>query len=1268
MDFYYEVLDDKKFQKLCQALIVAQYPNTQCFPVGQPDGGRDAVYFHSNSNQNEFTVFQVKFSRSPDNKTERDVIETFIRSESEKIKELIQRGATSYVLMTNVKGTAHPGSGSIDKATKALADLFNIPVQVWWRDDLDRRLENEESIKWSYPEILKATDVLPLLIQNSQNSEDTQATRAIKGYMTAQYNTDRNVKFKQVELQHSLTDLFVDLPLSRKRPQIERNRRDRFPVEGLSDIGAYIRQLDFDEDYEFESENPFAHSGLAAAFLLKMPLVEGVTRFVVEGAPGQGKSTATQFLCQVNRLRFLKKKFELASVDDLHKTVPIRVPFRVDLRDYANWVTNYNSSANAAASTPTQGNRSLESFLANQVESESGGLRITADELLQFFVRYHSVIVLDGFDEVADIETRECIVEEICVAAERWDTHVKPCAKSMQIIVTSRPAAFASSPGFPEDDWIYLQLEDLRGDNIKAYKDKWIKAQRLSEEDGDLVSSTLNNKLEQPHLRDLARNPMQLAILLHLIHVQGVALPEKRTTLYEEYMKLFFNREAEKSKVVRDHRELLLSIHGVLAWVLHTQAEGGAGSGSITRDALHRKVKTYLETEEHDPDLAEELLQGTVERVGALVSRIEGTFEFEVQPLREYFAALYLYKTAPYSPPGRTRKGTRPERFQAIARSLYWTNVTRFFCGFYDVGELDGLVEGLIELGQQDGHNLINRPRRLAMMLLSDQVFSQTPKTMKRLVAFVVEEPGFHRLASAVMTEFRGDMGLPAKAGGKELFEACEKKLTEEDNPSRRKILRAVMAANASREKLKSTWKSRFENGLMECKPLHEAKDFGIANQFAPEEIAKITNDDMYSRLRWLILSNHYKYIVENSELYKLAKKAFFDDELELLLPWRHSTDSVTVLEVLTNFLRSYHLATLYSEIETDITAHAVLGRRYGYFSANNRLFEQLKQQDREGVGDSLESFTLFVLDLLGRNVKDWQQKLDPWSELVDRGFDEAPANHLMLQIAIIATASRAERGSAIWNEDGFAATKGLVHRLFFARHKCGDVSWWRTELAKIKNETISQCLAILLSWGTPDLITALKTDIDSLIKELSSHNWSHLCSMANMASMARREYNIDFPENRVGISEDWFNAAGTLSSRMAFILINRVDDQETTCRLSRKYFASYDGNDAQILRGAFQTELFGPDEYIVDWDYVCRLSKHAHKIGVRAFFPHYYGPQPLRKVPEEVAKAVLSDSENHSRQLVVMCEQNYATKVEQLTAKVSQVAEVEGWDVFQDK
>ena len=468
-----------------------------------------------------------------------------------------------------------------------------------------------------------------------------------------------------------------------------------------------------------------------------MPLVRGVSRFVLEGAPGQGKSTVTQFLCQLNRLRLLMKDSELTPVDANHKQGPIRTPFRVDLRDYAAWVNGRHPfSKKPDLPVPPEGRRSLESFVAMQVSWHSGTLDINEDQLLHFLERSHSVIVLDGFDEVADITTRTTLVEEICRASARLAAH----CQSLQMIVTSRPAAFANSPGFPETDWAHLYLKNLRTPNILAYKEKWLHVQRLDSAEADMVSATLEQKLEQPHLRDLARNPMQLAILLHLIHEQGPALPEKRTTLYEEYMKLFLNREAEKSAVVRDRRELLLSIHGLLAWVLQIQVENGSGSGSMARSELREHVVAYLAREEHPPHLADTLLAGTVERVGALVSRVEGTFEFEVQPLREYFAARYLYKTSPYSPPGRPRGGTWPDRFDALARNPYWTNVTRFFCGFCDFGELGTLVDGLLHLGGQPGHNLINRPQQLAMMLLGDHVFSQSPRAMKRLLNHIVQD------------------------------------------------------------------------------------------------------------------------------------------------------------------------------------------------------------------------------------------------------------------------------------------------------------------------------------------------------------------------------------------------------------------------------------------------------------------------------------------------------------------------------------------------
>jgi hypothetical protein len=67
-------------------------------------------------------------------------------------------------------------------------------------------------------------------------------------------------------------------------------------------------------------------------------------------------------------------------------------------------------------------------------------------------------------------------------------------------------------------------------------------------------------------------------------------------------------------------------------------------------------LREYLRQENQEEGLVDDLFNGMSERVGALVRRIQGTFEFDVQPLREYFAARYLYDTAPYSPAGAERK------------------------------------------------------------------------------------------------------------------------------------------------------------------------------------------------------------------------------------------------------------------------------------------------------------------------------------------------------------------------------------------------------------------------------------------------------------------------------------------------------------------------------------------------------------------------------------------------------------------------------------
>src|SRR5918992_3790314 len=119
----------------------------------------------------------------------------------------------------------------------------------------------------------------------------------------------------------------------------------------------------------------------------------------------------------------------------------------------------------------------------------------------------------------------------------------------------------------------------------------------------------LGEKMDIPYLRDLARNPMQLTILLSLIHRLGAALPEKRTSLYDAYVDLFFSRESAKSLIVRKHIDLLKDIHRYLAWELHSAAEGGGkrAGGRIGADDLKALLQTYLRRERHSTEIVEDI-------------------------------------------------------------------------------------------------------------------------------------------------------------------------------------------------------------------------------------------------------------------------------------------------------------------------------------------------------------------------------------------------------------------------------------------------------------------------------------------------------------------------------------------------------------------------------------------------------------------------------------------------------------------------------------
>src|SRR6266550_1255445 len=97
MPYHFEELGDERFQQLCQAILTCAFPNVQCLPVSQPDGGRDAFLrrpvkeaSHLKEEARGFIVYQVKYVRDPQSRDARDEVEQVIRSEKRKVENLVR--------------------------------------------------------------------------------------------------------------------------------------------------------------------------------------------------------------------------------------------------------------------------------------------------------------------------------------------------------------------------------------------------------------------------------------------------------------------------------------------------------------------------------------------------------------------------------------------------------------------------------------------------------------------------------------------------------------------------------------------------------------------------------------------------------------------------------------------------------------------------------------------------------------------------------------------------------------------------------------------------------------------------------------------------------------------------------------------------------------------------------------------------------------------------------------------------------------------------
>ncbi|WP_143707925.1 NACHT domain-containing protein [Gordonia terrae] len=1184
----------------------------QHFPVGQPDGGRDAL------DRETQTVIQIKHMRTDSGQDTAAWLIEALNGELPKIRRLIDRGVQRYVMVTNARGSAHLGVGQIDRVQEWLAANVDVPATCLWRDDLDRRLDSASmGLKLKYCELLRLQDGLDLILGRllAPATKDRQMP-ILRAFVSAQHRDEKTLKFKQVNLSNDLLKLFIDVPVGLSESVFAHGPDGEIRH---SELAKYLISTYFLANSDGgngrisvrrRTSDGSIGGPIGAAEFLMGPVAQEELRFVViEGGPGQGKSTLAQYMCQVNRARFLGLADEMQRVDTRYRNTAFRLPIKVDLRDLAQFVAGKNPFPQAAEYA---GARTVDAFLGYLISYKSGGAAFGADEVRELFGSMPVLVFLDGLDEVADLDTRSELVDQIGESIARWNAN----NNDIQVVITSRPSIFGESPNMEGVGCHRLILQDIDRPLVLSFAKRWSTASNLSEMESGEVQSILTEKLRHSHIRELTRNPMQLTILLSLIHQIGHSLPDQRTDLYSRYIDLFLAREAEKSAAVRRHRDILLDFVQYLAWRLQSQAESTSSSGRISEVDLKALARNYLFDTGNPVDIADDLFGLGLERVFVLVERVEGLFEFEVQSLREFFCARYLYSTAPVGTyHSDVLSGDRARRFEALVVNPFWLNVCRFYAGLYQKGEVASLVYSIKEILSVDEYARSLHTRRVGFALLSDWVFSKTKFIQTDLINAIFD--GLN-----VVEFLRGDSfravppSLDASCGRDVLQQLILDRILAAVGkfPDQIDGLSTMLSHNGGQE-LYSAMRERLEGerGARRTQLLSAMFRSGAAASITAEELWALVIADQPMRHELL---KRCRIAVDSLPSVFPRSPELVDSTLEAVL-WR------TLPEGEANFTLFSSFASVMMDLSPDSFIFTPIFGIEAHPDAN-----------QSGMYERVSSFMEELKDIIsGKSLRDvhFGMGFTPsmWVDIVeaaDRRFGQSWATCVL-----------ALRGAALSVEPVdasvglFDQSHPLVKRVRRARLRRGKAIWWRRQLGEAHTELdrMMWCGLVLL-WASADNLSELLSDLGSVVDELSDDRyWALYNGVVSVASVTAPRTD----RRRQGSLQ-----LSGCSDRSAALVYEAHVGAGNRVSLDAKGTVGGDLLRTAVALAEEATELETLPKW-TDTDTVLRWARAvAERRSVGRFIPRVVLRHLESRVPRPVRDEILANPSLYPQELVVNC------------------------------
>jgi len=227
----------------------------------------------------------------------------------------------------------------------------------------------------------------------------------------------------------------------------------------------------------------------------------------------------------------------------------------------------------------------------------------------------------------------------------------------------------------------------------------------------------------------------------------------------------------------------------------------------VTRIDLKQLVDRHLEGRDKGQELAKQLFAALESRVLCLIERQPGYFQFEVQSLREYFAAAYVNQ---YADP-RGVGNSRGDCFDALLARPYWLNTCRFFVGMFNKIEVRGIERSLRELQATPELALHPHMRLAAGRVLDDRAYQGQPSdTVRKIVDFILDGPGVVLAQDGFLDESGQPLTFSEGAGRTQAVLHLQARLSLSIPDSTRRASARMLRRHAETTELTKWWWSKF--------------------------------------------------------------------------------------------------------------------------------------------------------------------------------------------------------------------------------------------------------------------------------------------------------------------------------------------------------------------------------------------------------------------------------------------------------------------------